>query len=104
MQRCREGRRLHYRDSPAGFDEVHLIKPADLIRYADAFIELDQVRAHTKQDVLAVVDNFPGTRMLVGGGASAEEGALLEKRDTETSVRECTGGGETGETAPGDGD
>ena len=88
----------------AGLDEIHLIEPANLIGDADAFVELDQVRAEAEEHVLAVVDDFSGAGMFVGRSAAAEEGALLKERDAETGVGQGAGGGESGEAASGDGD
>ena len=87
----------------AGFDESHLVEPADLVGDSDALVELDQVGADAEENVLAVVDNFAGAGMFLGRSAAAEEGALLEQGDAETGVGEGAGGGESGEAASGDG-
>ena len=71
---------------------------------ADAVVKLKQVGADAKQDVLAVVDDFAGAGMFPGGSTAAEEGTLLEEGDVETGVGQGAGGGESGETASGDGD
>ncbi len=65
VQRSREQGRLHDGSAAAGFDESHFVVPANLIGDADAVVELDQVGADAKQNVLAVVDDFAGAGMLV---------------------------------------
>ena len=70
--------RLHHRNAPARFDEIHLVKPADLICRSDPVIELNQIRTQAKQHVLAVVHHLASSRMLVRGGASSEEWTPLE--------------------------
>src|SRR5258708_26808990 len=51
---------------------------------------------YAEEDVLAVVDDFAGAGMLVGGSASAEVGAALEEGDAEVGIGEGAGGGEAG--------
>ena len=70
----------------ARLDERHLVVPADLVGDANAFVELDEISTDAKQDVLAVVDYFTGSGMLVRRGAAAEERALLEERHVKTVV------------------
>jgi hypothetical protein len=41
-------------------------------------IELHEIRAETKEDVLTVVDDFAGAGMFPGGSSAAEEGPLFE--------------------------
>ena len=102
MQRGGQSRRLHHRSSAARLDEVHLIKPSDLIGDANSLIELNQVRAEAKQNVLTVVDDFTGAGMFVRGSASTQERPLLEQRDAEPVVRKSAGCGKSGETTSGD--
>ncbi len=104
MQRGGKERRLHDRGASAGLDEVHLVEPANLIGDSDAFVEFNQVRAEAEENVLAVVDDFSGAGMFVRRSATAEEGALLKESDVEACVGEGAGGGESGESASGDGD
>ena len=49
----------------AGFDERHRVVPADILRDADALVKGKQIGAATKENVLAVVDDFTGAWMLV---------------------------------------
>ena len=104
MKRRGKRRGVHHAGAPAGFDEGHVVVPANLIGDADALVELDEVGADAEENMLAVVDHFAGSGMLVGGGASAKIGTALEERDAETGVGKSAGGGEAGESAAGDGD
>ena len=103
MQRRGQRRSAHHAGAAAGLDESHFVVPADFVFDADAAVELDQVGANAKQNVLAVVDDLAGAGMLVGGSASAEIGAALEESDAKAGISKGTGGGETGEAAAGDG-
>ena len=78
MQRSRKGRRFHHGGAAARLDERHLVVPADLVGDSDAVIELHQVCAKAKEDVLAVVNDFARARLFPGRGPAAEEGTLLE--------------------------
>ena len=86
-------RGAHYAGAAAGLDERHFVEPADFVFDADAVVELDQVGADAKKDVLAVIDDLAGAGMLVGGSASAEIGTALEQRDAEAGVGEGAGCG-----------
>ncbi len=85
----------------SGLDECHVLIPANFIFHANAAVELDKVGADPEQDVLAVVDHFAGTGMLVGGCATAEIRTALEESDAETGVGKGAGGGQSGEAAAG---
>ena len=104
VQRRGKRGRPHHGSAAAGLDEGHLVVPADLVGDADAVVKLEQIGADAKQNVLAVVDDFAGAGMFPRGSAAAEERALLEERDAESVVGQGAGGGESGETASGDGD
>jgi|SRR5215467_10252853 len=104
MHRRGKKGRLHHRSAAAGLDEVHPVEPADLVGNSDSFVELNQIRADAEQDVLAVIDDFSRTGMLIGRGAAPEEGALLEQRNPEADVGKSTSGAESGETASDDSD
>ena len=80
------GEDVHRRGAAAGFDESHLVEPADLIGDADAVDRTRSGWCRAEQNVLAVVDDFAGAGMLVGRSAAAEEGTLLEERDAEAGV------------------
>jgi hypothetical protein len=41
VQRRGQRGRLHHGGAAAGFDEGHLVVPADLVGYSDAVVELD---------------------------------------------------------------
>jgi len=94
---------VHHAAAAAGLDESHVFVPADLVGDTDAVVELNEVGADAEQDVLAVVDDFAGAGMLVGGGASPEVGAAFEESDAEAGVGEGAGSCESGEAAAGDG-
>jgi hypothetical protein len=94
---------VHDAGAAAGLDESHLIVPADFFFDSDAAVELDQVGAEAKEDVLTIVDNFAGAGVLVGGSATAEVGSALEQGDAEARFGEGAGCGQTGEAASGDG-
>jgi hypothetical protein len=49
-----------------------------LVSDSDTVIELHQVGAEAKQDVLAVVDDFARAGLFPGRGPAAEERTLLE--------------------------
>jgi len=53
--------------------------------------------------MLAVVDDFAGARMFVGGSAPTEIRATLEEGDSKARVGESAGGSQPGEAASGDG-
>jgi hypothetical protein len=91
----------HDGGAAAGLDERHGVIPADFVSDADAAVELDEVGANAEENVLAVVDDFAGAGVFVGGSASAEVGAALEESDAEAGVGEGAGGGEAGEAAAG---
>ena len=103
MQRRGQRGRFHHGGAAAGFDEGHLVVPADLVGDTDAVVELDQVGADAKEDVLAVVDDLAGAGMFVGRSAAAEIGAALKKRYAKAGVGESAGSGESGEAAAGNG-
>ncbi len=101
MQRRRQWGSSHHGGASAGLEESHLVVPANFVFHSNTAVELDQVGTDAKQNVLAVVDDFAGAGMLVGGGASAEVGTALEQGDAEAGVGEGTCGGEAGEAASG---
>ncbi len=103
MQGRGQRRSAHDAGAAAGLDESHLVIPADFVFHADALVELDQVGADAEENVLAVVDDFAGAGMFIGGSASAEIGAALEERHAEAGIGERAGCGEAGEAASGDG-
>src|SRR5450432_3079782 len=87
----------------ARLDEGHAIEPANFIFDADGFVERQQICAGAEQDVLAVVHDFAGAGMFVGGGASAEVGAAFEDGDLKAAASKGARGGNSGESASDDG-
>src|ERR1700724_681985 len=98
MQRGGQRGGVHHAGAAARLDKSHHVIPADFVFHADAAIELDQVGTAAKQDVLAVVDDFAGSGMLVGRCASAEIRPALKERDAKAGIGESAGGGESSQT------
>ena len=84
---------MHYAGAAAGLDESHFIEPTDFVFHADAAVELDEVGADAEEDMLAIIDDFTGSGMLVGRSATAEVRAALEEGDAETGVGKGAGCG-----------
>src|SRR6202034_2024905 len=103
MQRRRQRRCMHHTGAAARFDEIHFVEPTDFVFHADAAVELDEVGADAKEDVLAVIDDFTGAGMLVRRSAATEVGAAFEESDAEAGIGEGAGRGQASETAAGDG-
>src|SRR4029077_16484842 len=95
---------MHYRRTPAWLDERHLVVPANSILHSDALIKLDQIGAAAKQHMLAVVDDFARSRMLVRRRSAAEKRTLLEQSDAESTFGQRASGRKARETASGHSD
>ena len=78
MQRGRKVGRLNHRHTTAGFEKIHPVIPADLFLDPDPLVKLNQVGAATEKNVLAVIDYFPGTGVLVRRRPAAQVGTLLK--------------------------
>jgi hypothetical protein len=65
MQRGWQESWFQYGLPSARFDERHTIEPANFIFNADGAVEGDQVGAEGEENVLAVVHDFAGARVLV---------------------------------------
>ena len=63
---------------PPGSRNVSLSYQRILFSNPSASIEIEQVGTAAEQHMLAVVDNFAGTRMLIGRGATAQIRAPLK--------------------------
>ncbi len=94
---------MHDAGTAAGFDESHLVVPANLVLDANAAIELDEIGTNPKQDVLAIVDYLGGAGMFIGRCAAPEIGTALEKGYAEAGVGEGAGRGQSGKASAGDG-
>ena len=99
-----EGARLNHAGWAAGGEEGEAVVPADGVEDAEAAVEVDEGGATADEDVLAVVDDLASAGMLVGGGAAAEVRAAFEEVHAVAGVGEGAGGGDSGESAPDDGD
>src|SRR5262249_13623212 len=95
----RENRRPQRAQASARLNEGQLIKPPNPFAHAEALIELEQVGATAEQNVLAVIDHFAGSGMLVGRRAAADVGTALEERDLSTSLSQGAAGSQTGQAA-----
>jgi hypothetical protein len=78
-----------------------VIEPVDLTVNADPTVKLDQIRTAAKQHVLAVVDDFGGSGMLVRRGSSAKVGTTLKQRHSKSRSGERAGSGQASEAASG---
>src|SRR5689334_22688467 len=65
---------------------------------------MDEIGAAAEEDVLAIVHNFAGAGMFIGGGASAHVGAALKESDLNSDMGERAACGEAGETTADDSD
>ncbi len=78
------------------------VEPAEFVERADAAVKVDEIGAAAEEEMLAVVDDFAGARVLVGRCASADVGAALNEAHFVAGVGECLRGGESGDTSPDD--
>ena len=97
VERRRQDSRLDGRLPASGLNESKAAVPADLVGGADAAIEVDEVGAAAQQDMLAVIHDFAGAGMLVGGGAASEVRTALEQGDLVSRLGQCASGGEPGQ-------
>jgi hypothetical protein len=74
-----------------------------LVFDAEAGVEVDEVGAAAEEDVLAVVDDFVGGGVGVGGGSAAYVGAAFEELDLVARGGEGAGCGEAGDAGAYDG-
>src|SRR5215470_16149600 len=88
---------------PAGassrLDESQFLKPADFAVDAETLVEINEVGATAKKNVLAVVHDFAGSRMLVGRCATAKVGTPLEQGDLESDIGQSAARSQTGKAA-----
>src|ERR1700731_2493986 len=101
MERRRQRGGVHHAGAGAGLDKSHHVIPADFVFHADAAIELDEISADAEEDVLAVVDDFAGSGMLVGRCASAEIRPAPKERDAKAGIGGSEGGGGSTQTTAG---
>src|SRR5258706_12414616 len=72
MQRSGERRRRNHGSMSSRLEEGQLLIPANFVLHSRAPVEIEQVRAAAEQYMLAIVNNFAGTRMLIRRVAPAE--------------------------------
>jgi hypothetical protein len=75
------------RSSPTRFQKYQFLVPANLVFHAGAPVEINKIRATTEQHVLAVIDHFTGTWMLIRRRPAPEIRPTLKERDAGTSIR-----------------
>jgi hypothetical protein len=63
--------------APARFNKGNCVIPANLAFRSQTPIEVDEVGAATKQDMLAVIDDLPRSGVNVGGGTPANVASTL---------------------------
>lgn len=102
MQRGRQGRGTDLRSPSAGFEEREAIEPSNSFCDSNAPVEVEQIRAASEQHVLAVVYYFPGSRMLIRGGPTANKRPALEQADSKSRIGEGTCGGESSDASAHD--
>ncbi len=103
MERCGPAGGANLGGLTTGEHEGEVVVPANFVLHAEASVEVDEIGATTEQDVLAVVDDFASSRMLIRRCPSAEIRATLEQGDAIANFGERAGSGETGEAAAYDG-
>src|SRR5260221_8790205 len=101
MQRSWERRRCNHGSKSSRLEEGQLLIPANFVLHSRAPVEIEQVGAAAEQHMLAIVDNFAGTGMLIRRGAPAEIRAALKKGHAKTRFGEGAPGGEAGQSASG---
>jgi hypothetical protein len=72
MQRGGKRRRRDYRRAATGFEKRKFLIPANLVENSCAAIEIKEIGAAAKQNVLAIVDDLSGPRMLIRRSPATE--------------------------------
>src|SRR5438093_5201683 len=73
-------------------------------RGADAAIEVDQIRTASEQDVLTVIENLAGLRIVERSSAPAERAARFQQRDGKPRIFKRHRRRHPGESAANDDD
>jgi hypothetical protein len=103
MQGCRKRGRGNFGSTSAGLEKCQLFVPANLVLHAGALVKIEQIRATSKQNVLAVVHHFARTRMLIGRSAPSQIRTPFEQGDEIAGIRKRATGGESRESTTCDG-
>ena len=74
----------------------------DLFRHADPLVKADEIGAAAEQHVLTIVDDLVDPGMKIGGRASAEGPAPLQKLHAEPGLRQRAGSAHARYTAADD--
>src|SRR5581483_11854630 len=102
VQRRGQRGRAQCASAASGFDHSDFIKPAQLILRADTTVQFNEIGAAAKEQVLAVVDDFACSRMLVRRGASANVRLALDQTYFVPGIGECLRCGEPSDTSTDD--
>lgn len=99
MERSGERVRTQHGGAPPRFKKSKLIVPADLILYLQAPVEIDQIRTAPQQHVLAVVDGFACSGMLIRGSPSTKKWTAFENCDIKSAFSQSAARGQSGQPA-----
>src|ERR1700675_341863 len=99
MKRSGEPRRRNHGSAPSRLEEGQLLIPANFVLNSGTPIEIKQVGAAAEQYMLAIVDNFAGTRMLIRRGAPAKIGSAFKQGHAITGFGQGASSGEAGQPA-----
>src|SRR5260221_11822769 len=99
MQRRRKKTLFQNRSAPAGLDKRHGVRPTDILLDSNATIELNEVCATAEQHMLAVVDDFAGTGMLIRRRATTQVRTPLKQGHAETGSGKGASSGQSSQTA-----
>ena len=78
MQRRRPARRTDLRSPATWLDESQTVEPSDFVDDPDATIKVEQIGAASEEDVLTVIYNLAGSRMLIRRCSAADKRPALE--------------------------
>src|ERR1700687_854245 len=104
MQRSRQRCRGDHGRAASRLEECQLLIPANFFLNSGAPIEIEQVGAAAEQHMLAIVNNFAGTGMLIRRRAPAEIRATLKEGHAKPGFGEGASGREARQPASSDSD
>src|SRR5579871_554178 len=104
MERRRQLAAPQNRNAAVRFDEIELAIEPDPVADTQPPVEIEQVDAAAKQNVLAVVDGFSRLigrgRHRIGSGAAAQERARFEEFHIEAGSSQSGGCRHPGQSSP----